>query len=436
MSQIAAGHDHSHGHGDHHGHEPGYIAARKQLDMGALTWSGGAISGLLMLIGVAGIAVTVFGAFSTAGDAPKAAQAHALAAYLMGFLFVMGLCLGSLGFQMILQQFNAGWSAAPRRQAETIASLSWVLLLLFVPIAYLELFQTKGLLFAWMDSAKTAGDPIFYAKKMWLNPTRWMIAAAIYFTVWISLGTVLYKLSRKQDETGDRWITAKARFISSFGLLLFALTTAFASFDWLMSLDYHWFSTMFGVYFFAGSIVSTVAMLCVVMCTLRIRGKFGATFTQEHQHDLGKLLFAFTVFWAYVTFCQYFLIWYSNIPEESAFYVLRQNGDYMKVFTLLCWGHFVAPFLVLLVRKVKRNAQALRLVALWLLVMHAADLFFMVRPIVKSVPMGSNWWIDALGIAGPVFLFMGLVVWKMGKAPLVPIKDPRLDEVLAHKNYV
>ena len=279
MSQIAAGHDHSHGHGDHHGHEPGYIAARKQLDMGALTWSGGAISGLLMLIGVAGIAVTVFGAFSTAGDAPKAAQAHALAAYLMGFLFVMGLCLGSLGFQMILQQFNAGWSAAPRRQAETIASLSWVLLLLFVPIAYLELFQTKGLLFAWMDSAKTAGDPIFYAKKMWLNPTRWMIAAAIYFTVWISLGTVLYKLSRKQDETGDRWITAKARFISSFGLLLFALTTAFASFDWLMSLDYHWFSTMFGVYFFAGSIVSTVAMLCVVMCTLRIRGKFGATFT-------------------------------------------------------------------------------------------------------------------------------------------------------------
>ena len=108
----------------------------------------------------------------------------------------------------------------------------------------------------------------------------------------------------------------------------------------------------------------------------------------------------------------------------------------MKVFTLLCWGHFVAPFLVLLVRKVKRNAQALRLVALWLLVMHAADLFFMVRPIVKSVPMGSNWWIDALGIAGPVFLFMGLVVWKMGKAPLVPIKDPRLDEVLAHKNYV
>lgn len=431
MSQIAAGHDHSHGH-----HEPAYLEARKHLDMNALTWSSKPLSGLLILIGVAAIAITAFGAFSTAGSEPKIAQTHALSGYHMGFLFVMGLCLGSLGFQMILQQFNAGWSAAVRRQAETMASLAWVLPLMFIPIAYIDMFVLKGGLFGWMNPAKTAGDPIFQAKEMWLNPTRWMIAAAIYFIVWIALGTTLYKLSRKQDETGDRWLTAKARFISSFGLLLFALTTAFASFDWLMSLDYHWFSTMFGVYFFAGSIVSTIAMLCVVMCSLKLRGKFGATFTEEHMHDLGKLLFAFTVFWSYITFCQYFLIWYSNIPEEMAFYNLRKEGGYMPIFTLLCWGHFVAPFLILLIRKVKRNAHTLRLVAIWLLIMNGADLFFMVRPIVTSVPVWSNWWIDVLGIVGPVSLFMGLVVWKIGKAPLVPIKDPRLDEVLAHKNYV
>jgi hypothetical protein len=279
-------------------------------------------------------------------------------------------------------------------------------------------------------------DLIYTEKSAWLNPVFWAARAVVYFLIWSLLGWGLYYLSRKQDVTGDRWLTARARFISSFGLLTFALTTAFASFDWLMSLDYHWFSTMFGVYFFAGAAISCIAFMCVTLCTLRLSGRLGNTFTQEHQHDLGKLLFAFTVFWAYVTFCQYFLIWYSNVPEETAFYNLRNDGDYKFVFQLLCLGHFLVPFVLLLVRPLKRNPHTLRVIALWMLVMHGMDLVYIVRPIVSGVAPGQNVWIDIAGILGPLCLFLGFVIWKMGKAPLIPLKDPRLHEVLAHKNYV
>lgn len=433
MSSIST-HAGDHGH-DGHGHarEAPHIAARAKLDMDAVTpGSGMKTAGAgLMFMGIVGIVVVAVGGFS-GGLVGK----QALASYHMGFLYALGIALGALGLQMILQQFNAGWGAAVRRTAESTASMMWVVLLLFLPILILELFVTKGMLFKWMDPAYTAGDIIYTKKKAWLDPQFWAIRAAIYFFIWIALGSVLYRLSRKQDENGDRWITAKQRWISSFGLLLFALSTAFASFDWLMSLDYHWFSTMFGVYFFAGSVLSSLAVMIVVMCSLRASGKYGAAFTKEHQHDLGKLMFAFTVFWAYVTFCQYFLIWYSNIPEETAFYNLRKDGGYMPIFVALCLGHFLIPFVILLVRDVKRNPHLLRLVALWILVMHAADLVFMVRPIVKDAKPGVNLWLDIAGVLGPALFFIGAAVWKMSRGPLIPIKDPRLHEVLGHKNYV
>ncbi len=430
MSSIST---HTGEHGHAHGHEAPHVAARAKLDLAAVTPGGGmktAAAGL-MFLGVVGIIVVAVGGFS-GGLTGK----QALASYHMGFLYALGVGLGALGLQMILQQFNAGWSAAVRRSAEAISSMMWVVLLLFLPILILELFVTKGVLFKWMDPAYTAGDVIYDKKRAWLNPEFWAIRSAIYFLIWVALGATLYRLSRKQDDNGDRWITAKQRWISSFGLLIYALSTAFASFDWLMSLDYHWFSTMFGVYFFAGCVVSSLAVMIVVMCSLRAAGKYGAAFTEEHQHDLGKLLFAFTVFWAYVTFCQYFLIWYSNIPEETAFFNLRKDGGYMPIFIALCFGHFLLPFVILLVRGVKRNPHLLRLVALWMLVMHAADLVFMVRPIVKDAKPGVNLWLDIAGVLGPALLFIGAAVWKMSRGPLIPIKDPRLHEVLEHKNYV
>lgn len=435
MSTISAGHAHPHdGHGAGHAHEEPQVAARRELDVNKLTPGpgfGAMVRNALWFVGVIGIVVVAVSGFSSGADNQK----HALTSYHMGFLYALGIALGALGLQMIFQQFNAGWSATVRRTAETIASLFPIIALLFIPIAVIELVYKQGHLFSWMNPANH-GDVIYQEKALWLNPTRWLVAACIYFLIWILLGRKLYALSRKQDETGDRWLTARARFISSFGLLAFALSTAFASFDWLMGMDYHWFSTMFGVYFFAGSTVSCLAVMCVILCSLRISGRLGKTFTEEHQHDLGKLLFAFTVFWAYVTFAQYFLIWYSNVPEETAFYNLRNDHGYQNIFQILCLGHFLLPFVLLLVRPLKRNPHTLRIVALWMIVMHAADLIYIARPIVRNVLPGTNIWVDIAGILGPTCLFLGCVVWKMGKAPLVPLKDPRLNELLAHKNYV
>jgi hypothetical protein len=436
VSTISVGHAHGH----NHDHEEPQVAARRELDVNTLTPGpgfGALARNALWFVGIVGIVVVIVGAFGGGSDEAKqhTAQQHALTSYHMGFLYALGLALGALGLQMIFQQFNAGWSAVVRRTAETFASLFWVVFILFLPIAIIELAGQRGLVFSWMDPANH-NDQIYEEKAAWLNPMGWGVRAGVYFLIWGTLGGTLYRLSRKQDQTGDRWLTARARFISSFGLLAFALSTAFASFDWLMGMDYHWFSTMFGVYFFAGSTVSCLAITIIILTSLRISGRLGKTFTQEHQHDLGKLLFAFTVFWAYVTFAQYFLIWYSNVPEETAFYNLRNDGNYKLIFQMLCFGHFLLPFVVLLVRPIKRNPHTLRVVALWMVVMHAVDLVYIARPIVSKVTPGTEVWVDIAGIAGPVCLFLGFVVWKMGKAPLVPLKDPRLQEVLAHKNYV
>jgi hypothetical protein len=434
VSQIALG---QHGHAHDDAHAP-HVQARKQLDLSAVTLAPGAgamLSNLLLLIGVVGLVVVGF-------TATRNVQ-HALAAYQMGFVYAVGLAVVCLGMQMIFQQFNAGWSAAVRRQAENVASCIWVCALLFLPVAITEIFITHGKLFHWMDPhvvdpASPHFDYLIDKKKAFLNAPFWAARAVLYFGIWMFLAHRLRSLSLEQDATGDKWLTAKARRISSVGLLLFALTAAFASFDWLMSLDPHWFSTMFGVYFFAGAMRAAVALIIVILGFLMIRGKLGKAYTIEHLHDTGKLLFAFTVFWAYITFCQYFLIWYSNIPEETAFYNKRLDPErgWQPFPVVLVVFNFVIPFLLLLIRNVKRNPRLLVPVALICLVAYAMDLYFIVRPIVSEAKPWSNILVDVAGIIGPLAIFLGVVVRRVASTPLVPLKDPRLHEVLEHKNYV
>ncbi len=445
MSQITLPMGAGDGHSGTHDRSPrieAHIAARSQLDPASVTLPRGAGRGLTMLLllaGLASIAATVVGGMS--GN--EHAASHAMISYHMGFIYVLGLALGSLGITMIFQQFNAGWAAAVRRQAENVASNIWFVGLLFLPVVILEVFvfRSSPKLFEWMNPALVdpksgSFDFLLDKKKVFLNGEFWAIRYALYFTIWTVLALRLAKLSRLQDVTGDKWLTAKARKISSYGLLLFALTAAFGSFDWLMSLDHHWFSTMFGVWFFAGSIRAAIALLIVILCVLKIRGKLAGTYTVEHMHDHGKLLLAFTVFWAYITFCQYFLIWYSNIPEETAFYNLRVAPAWQPLPQIMIIMNFVVPFLLLLIRKIKRNPRTLLAVAAFVLVAYSLDIYFIVRPMLHGVGFGENVWLDVLGILGPIFLFLAMVVRRVVSAPLVPIKDPRLHEVLAHKNYV
>ncbi len=400
-------------------------AANTALPVGA----GRMASLALLALGGITIALTILGA--VLGD--DTAKKVALASFHVGFLVTLGLALGSMILVMILHQVNAGWSATIRRQLENVMSMIPVCLVFFLPVAILA-----PMIFHWMDPHYTDGDVVYAAKASFLNKPFFYVRAVIYFGAWLYFSQRLYRLSIGQDSDGDRWRSAKARKMSSYGLLIMALTTAFAAFDWMMSLDYHWFSTMFGVYFFAGFIGVATSLCALILIILRRAGVMEGLVTQEHLHDLGKLMFGFVVFWAYIGFSQYFLIWYGNIPEETMWFQVRRTDGWMPYSVALAFGRFVIPFVVLMARPARRNPMILATVAIWLLAFNALDLFWVVRPTVHT-PDGHSimfGWLDAVAILGPVCIFFGLLVRKIASNPVVPVNDPRMDEGIAHKNYV
>jgi hypothetical protein len=208
-----------------------------------------------------------------------------------------------------------------------------------------------------------------------------------------------------------------------------------------MSMDYRFFSTMWGVYFFAGAAFSSIPLVVIMLARLRARGKLKGLVTEEHLHDLAKLMFAFTVFWAYIGFSQYFLIWYANIPEETSFFLARKTGGWEHLSKFLVFGHFIVPFFILLWYRVRRSFVLLSIMAAWAILLEIVDIYWIVRPFVYAadpvdkVHLGGLW-LDVVGILGPIALFTGLLIRKVGSGPLVCMNDPRLNEAIAHKNYV
>lgn len=414
---------------------PDYVIPPARVDHAAVTMQGGEkkISNVLLFIGA--VAIIVTGVMAISAEMRE----HAMLSYLVGFAVAISLGLGSLAYVMIFQQTNAGWAASIRRVAEVVASVLPVGLLLFIPIAL-----TAPKIYHWFhyhplfaDPAHPVHDVVYEKKAAYLSPVFWYLRTALYFGVWSYIALKLYKFSRAQDDNGDPWLTAKARRLSAPGLLLFALTTAFASFDWLMSLDFHWFSTMFGVYYFAGAIQAATALCIIIVGFLKLKGKFGNLVTNEHFHDLGKLLLSFTVFWAYIGFSQYFLIHYSNIPEETHWFQLRQGPEWAPVGYLLAFGRFLVPFLLLLWRGTKRAIQVLMLIAAWQLFMQCVDIFYVARPVLHMTTGVMDFkFIDIIGPIGPIAIFVGLAVRRLGSGPIVPVRDPRLAEAQHHFNYV
>jgi hypothetical protein len=390
--------------------------------------------GLFLAIGIVGIVLTLIGAKSVG-------ITHALAAYHVGVMGILGICLGSLFWVMVFHMFSATWSVTLRRQFENVMRAMWLVLILILPVMILEIVR-EGILFSWMD-AHAAADPIYQHKSSFLNVPFFVLRLTIYFVLWLTLIHKFWKWQREQDETGNRWLTNKARFTSSWGLLVFGLTTAFAAFDWLMGLDYHFFSTMWGVYFFAGAAYSAMAVNILITRGLSSMGRMRGVVTTEHRHDQGKLLFAFTVFWAYIGFSQYFLIWYANIPEETTYFIARMQ-DYPNLTKILVLGHFVLPFVLLISRPAKRSGILITVMALAAITIHFVDMFWIIRPMADAhllhdgkEPLGlSVLWLDISGVVGVVGLFAAVVVRNVFSGPLVPLNDPRLPGCLHHKNYV
>jgi hypothetical protein len=331
----------------------------------------------------------------------------------------------------VLSHFASGarWSVVVRRLAEAAMATMPLFALLFVPV----LFGMHGL-FHWTHAEAVAHDHLLQGKQPFLNTTFFVVRATVYFACWIGIAWWFARQSRLQDRGDASWATTR-RMIAASGpaILVFAVTLTFAAIDWVMTLDPHWYSTMFGVYFFAGSTVAIFALLVLVAAAMGRAGLLGHTVTVEHFHDLGKMLFAFTVFWAYIAFCQFFLVWYGNIPEETVWYMHRQEGSWSTVTALLAWGHFAVPFLFLMPRTIKRRTGLLAAGAAWMLFMHLIDVYWLVMPTLHRHDVHLSL-ADVTAFVGIGGLFLASMLRFLGRRPVVPVRDPRLADSLAFEN--
>jgi hypothetical protein len=257
--------------------------------------------------------------------------------------------------------------------------------------------------------------------------------AVIYFACWSFIALLYYRVSRKQDATGAPGSSARLRKFAGPSIIVMAITQTFASIDWIMSLTPHWYSTMFGVYFFAGAFVGFIALLSVLVPAMRNARLLDTVISAEHLHDVGKLLFAFTAFWAYIAFSQFFLVWYANLPEETIWYQARLEGSWKAVSVLLMIGHFAAPFLFLMSRAVKRRNATLALGGVWLLAMHFVDLYWQIMPTLHAGGVRPSV-LDAAAFLAVGGCFVAAVGWVMRRQALVPLRDLRLGESLAFEN--
>jgi hypothetical protein len=276
--------------------------------------------------------------------------------------------------------------------------------------------------------------PAVKSKLAYLNPQFFMIRIAVYFIIWIGLGTYFYRRSRQQDVNGDVGLSLAMRKVSAPGMLLFALSLTFAAFDFMMTLNPTWYSTIFGVYYYAGSFLGFMALLILISNHVQSKG-FVPAITAEHFHDMGKYLFAWVIFWTYIAFSQLLLIWMANMPEETIFYTWRwQAPGWHAMSYILLFGHFIIPFLFLLPRSIKRNKLALSAGAIWLLLMHYFDIYWLVMPnfVHDRLPLHPFDFLLTFGMLG-VFIF--LVYARLRHAPLVPIRDPYLADSMAFENF-
>ncbi len=349
--------------------------------------------------------------------------------YHVSFMYFLSLALGGLFFVIVQFATRAGWSVLVRRFAENIMGTLPIFALLFIPIA----MGTHTLFHHWLDHDAVMASPALRAKSAYLNLPFFFVRAGIYFTVWFLLSRAFLKGSLAQDKSGDLAITRKLQKLSYPSIALFALTLTFACFDWIMSLDPHWSSTMFGVYYFAGSVVAIYALLIVLSRLFGGVGAMSKVLTTEHRHDMGKLMFGHLVFWTYIAFSQFFLMWYANMPEETAWYGIRINSEWLNISILLAMGHFVVPFFFILSRHVKRNGIALFIAAIWMLFIHYVDIYWLIMPNYKA-ESASFHVLDLTTLLTVGGLFIATFGWLTAKSSLVPLKDPRLPESLSFEN--
>ena len=372
-----------------------------------------------LIIGIIFLLISLAGYFQD--------SAHFYLNYLTSFFFWLSIALGGLFFTFLHHITNARWSVVLRKISEAIAGNLPMMLIFFIPVIF-------GIhdLYHWSHPEAVSADELLAKKAPYLNTTFFLFRTGFYFAVWILFSILLRKVSKEQDNQPSEALTMKMKRISAPGIILFAITITFAAFDWLMSLDAHWFSTIFGVYIFSGAFLAFLTFTIIIITYLRINNSLSDTITVEHYHDLGKLAFGFIIFWSYMAFSQYFLIWYANLPEENFWYLYRWDNSWEPVGMIIIFGHFVIPFLGLITRAAKRSIKYLTILSVWILIMHFTDLYWLVLPTHHQEGIHFTLFDLAplLGIGG---LFLWMTLRNLSTSPVVPVNDPKLE---SSKNFV
>jgi hypothetical protein len=433
---------------------------------------------LAAAVGVVGLAI---GGFGYTVDPERFAFA-----YLFAFFATFTIPMGAIFFVLIQHLTGAGWSVTVRRTGEFFAAGVIVLPLLFLPIVpamdtlypWLELEHARepGVAHAQDDHGHMHGAPgravhgapapsgqgqlaahgahqgahgghhdpehaaheaIMAEKAPYLNSGFFGIRAILYFLIWLWLARRLYGPSTRQDQDGDPQHTVRLQRFAPAGIIVFALSITFAGFDWFMSLEPNWYSTMFGVHVFASSAVAIFSVIILTTLGLKRAGLLGDSVHVEHYHDLGKLQFGFLVFWAYITFSEFFLIWYSAIPEETIFYHKRWDAEaWMTISVSLVVLHFIFPFYLIMSRNVKRRPGMLAFGAGWILLMHMVEAYWLIMPYAApdGEAIGRGIWIDLACLVGLFGIYLAVVLRQMRNHALIPIKDPRLSRALHFVN--
>lgn len=351
--------------------------------------------------------------------------------YLANFMFCLSFCLGALFFVLVTHLVRASWAASIRRLAELLAfTISWWALM-FVPILAMVLFTNSQALYAWNGGPGSDLPLIVQNKLSYLNPGFFAIRTLVYFAIWGITARIYFTLSRKQDDTGDTEITLKQQRWAGPMIMLFALSLNFAAFDWMMSTDAAWFSTIYGVYLFAAGMLSFFAVMIILCFMLQRSGRIEKLVTTEHYQDMSKFQFGFIVFWAYIAFSQFLLYWYGNIPEETLWYKERMTHGWQYVGLLLIAFHFAVPFLGTMSRHVRRNRSVMAGWAGLILVVHWLDMMFLIMP--NAAPLSGMLILGHLVCwIGMVSIFLALFLLRVGETPVVAAKDPWLPESLAY----
>jgi hypothetical protein len=348
-----------------------------------------------------------------------------LHSYLLAFMFILGLSLGSLGLLMMQHLTGGMWGIVIRRPLESATRALPLVFILFAPI----FFGFRYLYGAWLNAPTTGEGRLSDFQQHYLTASWFHIRALIYFAVWLLLMWIFNNWSRKQDvDRDDRALRRRLKMLAGPGIILYVFAMSFAAIDWVMSLSPHWASTIYGFLYVAGQLISSMSLMICVVVLLSRAPVFQGVLKPRYLHDLGKLLLAFVMLWAYFSFSQLLIIWSGNSPEEISFYRSRLYGEWGYVSVIILIFHFFVPFFLLLSRDLKRNPSLLPKVALWLIFMRFVDIYWLTRPEFTPSAIPSLWDLAAgLGLVG---LWFFVFAWQLQKMPLLPLGEPKLEEVL------